>query len=167
MSSLGLVLLINIVFFLSVFLIQNVFVSLIIATIALFVVLLTLRQTKIHSSHPFLKTGQFISYRHYNFLIVCLITFLVLEKPIGVTASLFVSFFVFAYHSKLEYRVSFFIALLALIITSMLIVGKNYVAAEISSKIAYFFLVVGVVWYFIDLLVNKLGEFNNYSLSND
>lgn len=167
MSSLGLVLLINVIFFLSIFLIQNVFISLLIATIAFFVVLLMLRQTKIYSPQPFLKAGQFISYRHYNFLIVCLITFLVLEKPIGITASLFTSFFVFAHLSKLEPRVSFLLALVVLIITSVLIAGKNYVAAEVSSKIAYYFLVVSVVWYFAEFGINKLEEFTSHLLSND
>src|SRR3990167_5834837 len=94
MRSLGLVLILNAVFFLSVFFIQNVFVALIITTVALFTILFILRQTKIISAHHFFNIERFTS-KHYNFLIVCLIIFLVLEKPIGVTASLFSSFFAY------------------------------------------------------------------------
>lgn len=167
MSSLKLMLIINAIFFVSVFLAKSVFIAFIITSIAIFVIFLLLYRIKIVDIHYNFKEKYAITNVHYNTMMLCLIIFILLEQPIGTHASLFTSFFIFAHLNKLPNRIAFFLALILLVITAFFIAARNNVAAELSATITYYFLIVGVVWFFVEFVIQKLEGLNNYIQPHD
>lgn len=159
MSSLTIIFILNGVFFISFFLLKNIFISLALSILSLFALLFISKQKKIPSvqtsfrlSIPVLNNSQSVT------TIVCLIIFLVLEKFIGFNGSLFATFFIFAYLNKLESRASFFIALILLVITALFSIGGRTRIAEDVAIMVYYFLVVGVVWQIIELRQEKSDD---------
>lgn len=156
MDSLTIIFILNGVFFISFFLLKNIYIALTLSLLTLFALLFISKQKKIHSvndsfrlSIPVLNNSQYVT------TIVCLVIFLVLEKFIGFNGSLFATFFIFAYLNKLESRISFFIALILLVITALFSIGGRTRIAEDVVIMVYYFLVIGVVWQIIEIRQEK------------
>lgn len=156
MDSLTIIFILNGIFFISFFLLKNIYISLTLSLLTLFALLFISKQKKIPSvndsfrlSIPVLNNSQYVA------TIVCLVIFLVLEKFIGFNGSLFATFFIFAYLNKLESRTSFFIALILLVITALFSIGGRTRIAEDVAIMVYYFLVVGVVWQIIEIRQEK------------
>ena len=147
------------VFFVSLFLLKNIFISLILTTLSLFIIFFFLRQKKIATAHSIFNLPSFeFKDSQYISSIVCLIVFLVLQLLIGFNASLFITFFIFSYVNKLRPRISFVIALVLFVIMALLTALSNYKMAEDIAILTYYFLVIGVVWQIIELRNAKSAE---------
>ncbi|MFA5770199.1 MAG: LytR C-terminal domain-containing protein [Patescibacteria group bacterium] len=159
MDSLTIIFILNGVFFISFFLLKNIYIPLILSLIALFIMLSTSKKKIIPSFRTSLNLQNFtLNNSQYLNTIVCLIIFLILEKFIGFNGSLFSTFFIFAYLNKLDSRTSFFIALVLLIVTALFSIGgRNKIAEEVAVMV-YYFLVVGVVWQIIEIRQEKSQE---------
>lgn len=167
MSSLKLVLIINFIFFVSALLVQSFFIAFVITSIAIFILFFLLRRIKIIDPNYSFKKKYSITNMHYLTLILGLIIFIFLEEPIGTNASLFTSFFIFVHLNKLPNRIAFFLALVLLTVTAFFIAARNNIAAEISATITYYFLFVGVMWFFVELGIQKLERLYNYQHPHD
>ncbi|MDO8609829.1 MAG: hypothetical protein Q7R95_04730, partial [bacterium] len=159
MDSLTIIFILNGVFFISFFLLKNIYIPLILSLLTLFALLFISKQKKI----PFIDGGFKLpsltfNNNQYIVTIACLIIFIVLEKFIGFNATLFATFFIFAYLNKLDSRASFFIALILLVITAFLSAGGKTRPAEDIAVLVYYFLVIGVVWQMVELRQNKTQE---------
>ena len=159
MDSLTIILVLNGIFFISFFLLKNIYVSLFFSLLALFILLFASKKKTIPSFRTSLNLSNFtINNSQYLITIACLVVFLVLEKFIGFTGALFATFFIFSYLNKLDSRTSFFIALILLIITALFSIGGRNSIAENVAVMVYYFLVVGVVWQIIELRQDKTPE---------
>jgi len=152
MDSLTIIFILNGVFFISLFLLKNIFISLVLAAISLFIILYFLRQKRIASAHSIFNLPSFeFKDSQYISSTVCLIVFLVLQLLIGFNASLFITFFIFSYVNKLRPRISFIIALVLFVTMALLTALGNYKIAEDIAILTYYFLVIGVVWQIIEI----------------
>lgn len=159
MDSLTIIFVLNGVFFISLFLLKNIFISLGLSLITLFTLLFVSKKQHIPSFYAGFSASRFtISNNHYTVTIACLIIFLILEAFIGFTAALFAAFFIFSYLNKVDSRTSFFVAIVLLVITALLSAGGNNQAAEEIAILVYYFLVIGVVWQLIELRKEKPEE---------
>ena len=161
MDSLTIIFILNGVFFISFFLLKNIYLSLFLSLLTLFILLFISKHKNIpsipssfHFSGIDLNKGQYIS------TTVCLIIFFVLIKIVGFNSALFTSYFIFAYFNKLGSRESYFVALIILIITAIFSISGNIKAGQDTAILAYYFLVVGVVWQMIELRKEKSSEEN-------
>lgn len=152
MDSLSIILVLNGVFFVSLFLLKNAIISLVLTVTSLFIIFFFLRQKKIASARSILNLPSF-EFRDNQYIssIVCLIVFLVLQLLIGFNASLFITFFIFVYVNKLRPQISFIIALVLFVIMALLTSLGNYKMAEDIAILTYYFLVIGVIWQIIEL----------------
>lgn len=165
MDSLTIIFILNTVFFISFFLLKNIYISLILSLLSLFILLFLSKQKTIPSLRTSLNLSSFtLNNSQYLNTIVCLIIFLVLEKFIGFNGALFATFFIFAYLNKLDSRTSFFIALILLIITALFSIGGRGSIAEDVAIMVYYFLVVGVVWQIVEIRKDKTQEIEKYAL---
>ena len=156
MDSLTIIFILNAVFFISFFLLKNIYISLILSLLVLFILLFISQKKTIPSFRSSLNLPNFtLDSGQYLNTIICLITFLVLEKFIGFNGALFATFFIFAYLNKLDSRTSFFIALVLLVITALFSIGGRNKIAEDVAIMVYYFLVVGVVWQIIEIRQDK------------
>ncbi len=159
MDSLTIIFILNGVFFISLFLLKNIFISLGLSLVTLFTLLFVSKKQYIPSFHAGFSASRFtISNNHYTVTIACLLIFLLLETFIGFTAALFAAFFIFSYLNKVDSRTSFFVALVLLVITAFLSASGNTRAAEDIAILVYYFLVIGVVWQIIELRKEKPEE---------
>lgn len=159
MDSLTIIFILNGVFFISFFLLKNIYISLILSLMTLFILLFASKKKTIPSIRASLNLPSFtLNNGQYLNTIVCLVIFLVLEKFIGFNGSLFAVFFIFAYLNKLDSRTSFFIALILLVITALFSIGGRNKIAEDVAIMVYYFLVVGVVWQIIEIRQDKSQE---------
>ena len=159
MDSLTIIFILNAVFFISFFLLKNIYIPLILSLLTLFTLLFISKTKKLPSIQDRFKLpGLALNNDQYIMAIVCLIIFLVLEKFIGFNGSLFATFFIFAYLNKLDSRTSFFIALILLVITALFSIGGRTRIAEDVAIMVYYFLVVGVVWQIIEMRQDKSDD---------
>lgn len=159
MDSLTIIFILNGVFFISFFLLKNIYIPLILSLLALFILLFVSKQKNISSLRAGLNLQNFNFNSRQNInLIVCLIIFLVLERFIGFNGALFATFFIFAYLNKLDSRTSFFIALILLVITALFSIGGRTLIAEDVAVMVYYFLVIGVIWQIIEIRQDKSPE---------
>jgi len=159
MDSLTIIFILNGVFFISFFLLKNIYISLILSFFTLFILLFVYKKKTIPSFRNSLNLSNFtLNNNQYLYTIVCLIIFLVLEKFIGFNGALFATFFIFAYLNKLDSRTSFFIALILLVITALFSIGGRNSIAEDVAIMVYYFLIIGVVWQIIEIRQDRSPE---------
>lgn len=159
MSSLSIIFILNAIFFISFLLLENIYIALVLTTLSLFFLTNQSQQKKIDIPLPSLKLPNInLKNNHYTNTIICLIIFIFLERIVGFTASLFTSFFIFSYINKLNNQISFIAAMIFLGITVLFTVLKNDVVAESMATMAYYFLVVGVMWQILSGLKKKSEE---------
>lgn len=161
MNSLTIIFILNGVFFISFFLLKNIYVPLVLSLIALFLILHISKQKKIISIHESLRSSiSTLSNTQRISAVICLVIFIILEKFIGFNASLFSTFLIFSYLNKLEGRTSFFIALVLLIMAALSSIGgKNKVAEDIVVMV-YNFLIIGTIWQVLNLNLNRYDKKN-------
>lgn len=152
MDSLTIIFILNGVFFISFFLLKNIYIPLGLSLITLFILLFVFKKKDIPSFHAGFNMPRFtINNNQYIVTIACLIIFVILEKFIGFNAAVFAAFFIFVRLNKLDSRVSFFITLILLVITAFLAASGNIKVAEDISVLVYYLLIIGVVWQIIEL----------------
>lgn len=152
MDSLTIIFILNGVFFISLFLLKNIFISLALMALSLFIIFFFLRQKKIATAKSLIKLPSFdFKDGQYVASIICLVVFLILQVLIGFNAALFITFFIFSYVNKLQSRISFIIALVLFVLMAILTSLGNYKMAEDIAILTYYFLVIGVVWQIIEL----------------
>ena len=156
MSPLSIILILNGVFFISLFLIKNIFISLTLTIFSFFIVLFIPWQKK---TDTFNTTSRFLNLNfkntQYMITVVCLIIFVVLEKFIGFNAALFAVFFIFSYFNRLASRTALFISLTLLALTALLARGGDTQGTEKIALFAFYFLVIFAIWQIIELLKEK------------
>lgn len=159
MDSLTIIFILNGVFFISFFVLKNIYIPLGLSLLTLFFLLFISKHQKIPSINPDFKLPS-LAFNNNQYLtaIACLIIFFILEKFIGFKTALLVAFFIFSHQTGLNSRISFFIALILLVITTLLTAGGNGRIAEDSGILVYYFLVIGVVWQIIELRNVKAAE---------
>ncbi|MBI5122356.1 hypothetical protein HZA75_00695 [Candidatus Roizmanbacteria bacterium] len=161
MDSLTIIFILNGVFFISFFLLKNIYISLTLSLFTLFILLFVSKKKTIPSLRACLNLPSFTFHNsQYLNMIVCLIIFLVLEKFTGFNGALFATFFIFAYLNKLDSRTSFFIALILLVITALFSIGGRNSIAEDVAIMVYYFLIIGVIWQIIEIRQDKFQETN-------
>ncbi len=157
MSSLSIIFILNGVFFISLFLIKNIFISLALTVFSFFIVLFIpwpKKTATVNATFSFLNLN--FKNSQYAITVVCLIIFVVLEKFIGFNMALFSVFFIFSYFNRLNSRTGFFIGLTLLALTALLAAGGDTQGTENTATFAYYFLVIAAVWHIIELYREKL-----------
>lgn len=159
MTSLSIVFILNGVFFISLFLLKNISISLTLTVFSFFLLLFIPRPKKTGTANT---TSRFLNLNfkntHYSITVVCLIIFVVLEYFIGFNAALFTVFFIFSYFNRLDSRISLVIGLTLLALTALLSRGDNTQGTEKIALFAYYFLLIFAIWQIIELLKEKLAE---------
>lgn len=159
MDSLTIIFILNGVFFISFFLLKNIYIPLVLSLLTLFALLFVYKKKAIPSFYTSLNLSNLnLNNNHYLYTIIGLIVFLVLERFIGFNGALFATFFIFSYLNKLDSRASFFIALVLLVITALFSIGGRNSIAEDVAIMVYYFLVVGVIWQIIEIRQDKSPE---------
>lgn len=159
MDSLTVIFILNGVFFISFFLLKNIYIPLGLSLITLITLLLVFKKKNI-SSIPFGFRLPDINFdkNHFTSAIVCFVIFFVLQRLIGFDSALLVTFFMFAHLNKLDSSISFYIVLIIFVITAFLAAGGNTRTAEPLAILAYYLLIIGVVWQIIEHLTNRSTE---------
>lgn len=153
MDSLTIIFILNGVFFISFFLLKNIYVPLGLSLVTLFTLLFVFKKKNI-SSIPFGFQLPSINLdkSHYTTALICFVIFFVLQRLIGFDSALLVTFFIFAHLNKLDSRISFYAVLIIFVITAFLAAGGNTRAAEPLAILAYYLLIIGVVWQIIEYI---------------
>lgn len=162
MDSLTIIFILNGVFFISFFLLKNIYVSLFLSILTLLILLFISKKNisspsidfKLNLKLPRIKLNK----EQYISTIVSLIILILLMQIVGFNSALFASYFIFSYLNKLDSRASYFVALIILIITAIFSISGNLKAGQDTAILAYYFLVVGVVWQMIELRNEKPVE---------
>ena len=163
MSSLLMLLVLNAVFFISFFVIHNLYLAFAFTAVSFFALLFFFRHQTIDNDYVVKLPYLDFSNKQYNSIVVCLIIFLILEKNIGFRPSLFTSFLIFLHLNKLDSRPSFLIALIFLTTTALLTAGKNRLSAESAAIMAFYFLAIGVIWLIYTHLTQVYPSINSGS----
>lgn len=159
MDSLTVIFILNGVFFVSFYLLRNIYIPLGITLLTFFALLFVFKQKKISSMNVHINIpSPTFKGSHYVSTMVCLIIFFILEKLIGFNSALFVVFFIFAHLNKLNAKVSFFLALVLLVLTALLVAGGNARIAGDTAILTYCLLTIGVIWQIIELRSVKPTE---------
>ena len=159
MTSLSIIFILNGVFFISLFLLKNISISLILTVFSFFILLFIPWPKKTDTANA---TSRFLNLNfkntQYSITVVCLIIFVVLENFIGFNAALFAVFFIFSYFNRLDSRISLVIGLTLLSLTALLARGDDTQGTEKIALFAFYFLVIFAIWQIIELYKEKLVE---------
>lgn len=152
MNSFSLIIILNTVFFSSLLIFQNIFLSLILAVFCLFFLFFVIQQKKISLKKIEIKPPIIaLNNRHYINLIICLVLLIFLENFIGFNAAFLVSFFLFSHLNHLDSRSSIYLAIIFLVFTAFN-VKNNLASAENVVIFVYYFLVIGIIWRILEIL---------------
>lgn len=153
MTSLSIIFILNGVFFISLFLLKNIFISLTLTVFSFFMVLFIPWPKKTDTANT---ASRFLNLNfkntQYSITVVCLIIFVVLENFIGFDAALFAVFFIFSYFNRLDSRISLIIGFTLLALTALLGGGDDTQGTEKIALFAYYFLLIFAIWRIIELL---------------
>lgn len=151
-NNFSLIIILNTVFFLSLLVLQNIFLSLILSLICLFFLLFAVQHKKISLEKIEIRPPKIaLNDRHYVTAIICLILLIFLEYFIGFNAAFLASFLLFSYLNRLDSRSSIYLAIILLFFTA-LNVNNNQAVAEGVAVFIYYFLVVGIIWRILEIL---------------
>ncbi len=138
------------IFLIGVYFFQSIFYPLIIFFFLLFITFIFYPQNE---SLVYLLKAKIIAYLkkdfHYLIILSSIIFFFYLHDLIGFNPSLIASFFILWYFLHLDERASFAAALIFLSLCPFLLIFHLEELAEKSAVLAYYFLVIGVVWQMV------------------
>ena len=147
MNALSIIILLNGTFLGSLLTFKNIYISLALSVLLLFVLIIFLNFKKLDVISPsFNYNYQNVSNNKYIITVICLVIFIILEKFIGTTAAIFISFLIFSYHNKLDPRSGYFIAMILFIMTGLAYTGKKLFIAENIANLTYYFLTLTFFW---------------------
>ena len=159
MDSLTIIFILNGVFFISFFLLKNIYISFGLSLITLFALLFFFRKKNISPiPHCFQFPQINIENSHYVSIVVCIVIFLILQGSIGFDFASLVTFFIFAHLNKFNSRVSYYIVLIIIAVSAFLTAGGNARIAEPLAVLAYYLLIIGAVWQIIEHITEKGAE---------
>lgn len=145
------VLFINAVFFITLLISQNFILS---SIIVLFILFILLKSVKIQQEVYKLEYKLpriVLRDRHYITSIISAIAIIILEPFISFYAAIFVGFCLFCRYNKLSNKAPFFVALFLLFLTAVFSLTNDFEASESIATLAYYFLVIGLIWQIYNL----------------
>lgn len=152
MNNFSFVIILNIIFFLSLLFLQNVYISIIFTCIAMFAFIIIIQQNRISLKFLEIQSPKIVlNDYHYITFIFSLLLLIILEKFIDFNIAVIVVFFLFSYLNHLNSRASIIISIFLLILTAF----NANVDKQISENIAYFvylFLIIGIIWRVVEIL---------------
>jgi len=153
MNVISLIFFINVFFLSTALIFQSILIPLVLSTLLFITLSYFVVNGKIKLTSTRFNIKNFLIYgslHDYVTAVICLVIFLVAEPVLGFNGAFFTVFFIFSHLNNLNSSSAFFMSLVFLGITTLLSLFLHAKAAEITAITAYYFLIVGTIWYIVE-----------------